>query len=73
VRQTEALVRHLLAIKKPSVTQKHIDPNIRHLQDDLSQRLGAPVHIQHSAKGKGKLVLTYNSLDELDGILGHIK
>jgi len=73
VRQTEALVRHLLAIKKPSVTPKHIDPNIRHLQDDLSQRLGAPVHIQHSAKGKGKLVLTYNSLDELDGILSHIK
>jgi ParB family transcriptional regulator, chromosome partitioning protein len=73
VRQTEALVRHLLAIKKPSVSPKHIDPNIRHLQDDLSQRLGAPVHIQHSAKGKGKLVLTYNSLDELDGILSHIK
>jgi len=73
VRQTEALVRHLLAIKKPSVTPKHIDPNIRHLQDDLSQRLGAQVHIQHSAKGKGKLVLTYNSLDELDGILSHIK
>jgi len=73
VRQTEALVRHLLAIKKPSVAPKHIDPNIRHLQDDLSQRLGAPVHIQHSAKGKGKLVLTYNSLDELDGILSHIK
>jgi ParB family transcriptional regulator, chromosome partitioning protein len=73
VRQTEALVRHLLAIKKPAVAPKHIDPNIRHLQDDLSQRLGAPVHIQHSAKGKGKLVLTYNSLDELDGILSHIK
>jgi len=73
VRQTEALVRHLLALKKPPVAPKHIDPNIRHLQDDLSQRLGAPVHIQHSAKGKGKLVLTYNSLDELDGILSHIK
>jgi ParB family transcriptional regulator, chromosome partitioning protein len=73
VRQTEALVRHLLAEKKPSIASKQMDPNIRHLQDDLSQRLGAPVHIQHSAKGKGKLVLTYNSLDELDGILSHIK
>jgi len=73
VRQTEALVRHLLAKKAVPVSAKHIDPNIRHLQDDLSQRLGAPVQIQHSAKGKGKLVLSYNSLDELDGILSHIK
>ncbi len=73
VRQTEALVRHLLAKKTLPVATKHIDPNIRHLQDDLSQRLGAPVQIQHSAKGRGKLVLSYNSLDELDGILSHIK
>ncbi len=73
VRQTEALVRHLLAQKAAPVSAKHIDPNIRHLQDDLSQRLGAPVLIQHSAKGSGKLVLSYNSLDELDGILSHIK
>jgi ParB family transcriptional regulator, chromosome partitioning protein len=73
VRQTEALVRHLLAAKAAPATAKPIDPNIRHLQDDLSQRLGAPVSIQHSAKGSGKLVLSYNSLDELDGILSHIK
>jgi ParB family chromosome partitioning protein len=73
VRQTEALVRHLLAKKTGPVAVKHIDPNIRHLQDDLSLRLGAPVQILHSAKGKGKLVLSYNSLDELDGILSHIK
>lgn len=73
VRQTEALVRHLLAKKTVPVAAKQIDPNIRHLQDDLSRRLGAPVQIQHSAKGRGKLVLTYNSLDELDGILSHIK
>jgi len=73
VRQTEALVRNALAKKTLPVTEKHIDPNIRHLQDDLSQRLGARVQIQHSAKGGGKLVLSYNSLDELDGILSHIK
>jgi len=73
VRQTEALVRHLLAKKTGPAAVKHIDPNIRHLQDDLSLRLGAPVQILHSAKGKGKLVLSYNSLDELDGILSHIK
>jgi ParB family transcriptional regulator, chromosome partitioning protein len=73
VRQTEALVRHLLAKKTLPVSTKQLDPNIRYLQDDLSQRLGAPVQIQHSAKGRGKLVLSYNSLDELDGILSHIK
>ncbi|AQA17362.1 chromosome partitioning protein ParB [Halioglobus japonicus] len=74
VRQTEALVRSLLAAKdKPAAEPKALDPNIRHLQDDLSQRLGTKVQIQHSAKGKGKLVLNYSSLDELDGILAHIK
>jgi ParB family chromosome partitioning protein len=73
VRQTEALVRNLVADKKRTLPPKTMDPNIRHLQDDLSQRLGAPVAIQHGANGRGKLVLSYNSLDELDGILSHIK
>ena len=73
VRQAEALVRNLLAAKDKPKESRVMDPNIRHLQDDLSQRLGAKVHIQHSARGKGKLVLSYNSLDELDGILAHIK
>jgi ParB family chromosome partitioning protein len=72
-RQTEALVRNWSAKKTQPASDASVDPNIRHLQDDLSQRLGASVKIQHSAKGKGKLVLHYNSLDELDGILSHIK
>jgi ParB family transcriptional regulator, chromosome partitioning protein len=73
VRQTEALVRHLLSSRDKPAQEQRIDPNIRHLQDDLSQRLGTRVQIQHSAGGKGKLVLAYSSLDELDGILSHIK
>ena len=73
VRQTEALVRNHLAKKTNPATQKQIDPNIRQLQDDLSQRLGAAVLIKHGAKGRGQMVVSYNSLDELDGILGHIK
>lgn len=73
VRQTESLVRNLLAKAPAPVVHKQLDPNIRHLQDDLSQRLGAQVLIQHGNKGKGKVVLSYNSLDELDGILSHIK
>ncbi|MFO7551236.1 MAG: ParB/RepB/Spo0J family partition protein [Haliea sp.] len=74
VRQTEALVRNLQERQEASApAPAQLDPNIRQLQDDLSQKLGARVQIQHTAKGKGKLVLSYNSLDELDGILGHIK
>jgi len=74
VRQTEALVRNLVAARnKPKPAPKTGDPNIRQLQDELSQKLGARVQIQHTTKGKGKLVLNYNSLDELDGILAHIK
>ncbi|MEH6580615.1 MAG: ParB/RepB/Spo0J family partition protein [Halioglobus sp.] len=73
VRQTEALVRNMLETKENPAEPRQLDPNIRSLQDDLSQKIGAKVQIQHTAKGKGKLVLSYNSLDELDGILGHIK
>lgn len=73
VRQTEALVRNIIANRDKQQQPRQLDPNIRQLQDDLSQKIGAKVQIQHSAKGKGKLVLSYNSLDELDGILGHIK
>jgi len=73
VRQTESLVRKLQRGNTGPATHKSLDPNIRSLQDDLSQRLGAAVAIRHGAKGRGKLVISYNSLDELDGILGHIK
>jgi len=75
VRQTEVLVRRLLQQKEAVKTQteQRIDPDIRHLQDSLSEKIGVPVILQHGAKGKGKLILSYNSLDELDGILSHIK
>lgn len=73
VRQTEALVRNLLERKAKPAPVKDLNPNIKHLQDDLSQRLGTKVEIKHGAGGRGKLVLGYNSLDELDGILSHIK
>ena len=73
VRQTEALVRNWSVKQARAAAETPVDPNIRHLQDDLSQRLGASVKIQHGAKGNGKLILSYNSVDELDGILRHIK
>jgi ParB family chromosome partitioning protein len=75
VRQTEALVRlHQEGRNSEKVkTEVAVSADIRRLQNQLSDTLGAGVEIQHGAKGKGKLVISYNSLDELDGILGHIK
>lgn len=71
VRQTEALVRRLQ--NEQQHDQAAIDPDIRRLQDELSEKLGTRVTIQHSAGGKGRLVLAYGSLDELDGILAHLR
>jgi ParB family transcriptional regulator, chromosome partitioning protein len=76
VRETERLVRRLQNEEEnPQVrkTDQPMDPDIRRLVNDLSEKLGAKVDLQQSAKGKGKLVIGYNSLDELEGILDHIK
>lgn len=73
VRQTEALVRRLQKKPEHKPGKKGLDPDIRQLQDGLSEKLGAEVLIQHTAKGKGKVILKYGSLDQLDGILNHIK
>jgi ParB family chromosome partitioning protein len=72
VRDTENLVRRLLEPAKEKVVAKE-DPDVQRLQTELSENLGAPVVIAHNAKGKGKLVINFSSLDQLDGILGHIK
>ncbi len=75
VRATEALVRSYSAEKKsvkPTV-KSNKDPNISNLEQDLSEKLGAKVEIQHSKKGSGRLSIQYHSLDALEGILGHIK
>ena len=73
VRETEHLVRRLLQPPKSKKPSQELDPDVRRFQDDLSEKLAAKVQIQHSAKGKGKMIIFYNSLDELDGILDHIK
>lgn len=72
VRATEALIKQLQNPKVKS-SKKSIDPNTRELQQKLSDKLAAKVNIQHTKKGSGKIVIKYNSLDELDGILKHIK
>lgn len=73
VRETEHLVRELLHPKKLPAAKKLTSPDIRRLETQLSEQLGASVKILHSTRGKGKLVINYNNLDELDGILNHIK
>ena len=72
VRQTESLVRNLNTGSEQD-RKKSIDPNIKKLEEDLGEKLGAKVIIQHTEKGKGRLVINYNSLDELDGILAHLE
>ncbi len=74
VRETERLVRRMQrGGSTPGRRSVGIDPDIRRVQDELTDRLGARVAIQHSARGHGKLVISYNSADELQGILDHIK
>jgi ParB family chromosome partitioning protein len=76
VRATEQLVQKLAAPrKKPSAGKpaKTLDPDIRRLESRVAERLGARVELEHGAGGKGRLVIRYNSLDELEGILEHIR
>ncbi len=74
VRETERLVKKVSSptAVKPS-TVKIADPDTQRLEQDLSAKLGARVQFQTAKGGKGKLVISYNSNDELDGILEHIK
>jgi len=70
VRETEQLVKRM---KTPAPKKKTVlDPNIQHLQDRLAEKLCASVKLRHSARGKGQLVIAYNSADELEGILAHM-
>lgn len=74
VRETEQLVRRMSEpSSKARKTNKSQDPDIKRLQDELASKLAAKVLFQHAAKGNGKLVIHYNSLDELDGILSRIQ
>jgi ParB family chromosome partitioning protein len=81
VRETEALVRRMVepargaadAARSASAVAVAVDPNIQRLQEDLAERLGARVNIEHARAGHGRLVIRYNSLDELDGILSHLQ
>ena len=68
VRQTEALIRTTDKPKAKELSEDN-DPDTRRLEENLGTILGQPVRIQHTASGKGKMIIRYNSLEELDGVL----
>ena len=75
VRDTESLVRRMIEhARAPGGAEREtvaIDPNIERLENELAEKLGARVSIEHARAGHGRVVIRYNSLDELDGILSH--
>jgi ParB family chromosome partitioning protein len=76
VRATERLVRSLISDKggkKTKVKNAAANADIRRLEMDITDRIGARVRIEHKESGAGKVVVSYNSLEELDGILNHIR
>lgn len=73
VRETERLVKSLLDTDQKPAAEFKPSPDVLKLEQTLADTLGAKVAIRYNRTGKGKLVIEYNSLDELDGILGHIQ
>jgi ParB family chromosome partitioning protein len=74
VRDTENLVRSILkGTTKQKIEKQPEDPDIKRLEDSLTQKLGARVSIKHTKSGKGKLVIAYTNADELQGILDRIR
>ncbi len=75
VRQTERAAQRLAAARERDTgetARRRKDPNVVRLENELGETLGAPVAIEHGRKG-GRIVIRYHSLDELEGILSHIK
>ncbi len=74
VRQTEQYIRQLLKVNEGVISNvKTVSVDLLKLQQSLSEQLGAKVAFEHRATGKGKMVIDYHSLDELDGILNYFK
>jgi len=74
VRETELLVKKTLA-GQPERKAKAAarDPDVKRLENRISEKLGAGVKIRTGKKGAGQLVISFNSAAELDGIIGHLK
>jgi ParB family chromosome partitioning protein len=76
VRDTERLVRRMLggkAGKKAKAEAPAANADVRRLELEITERLGAKTRIDHTTRGSGRILIDYNSLDELDGILKHLR
>jgi ParB family chromosome partitioning protein len=74
VRQAEQLVRRLQEEQvNPTSKSKEKDPDVRHLEESLSEKLGTNVEIKVGSKGKGKLIIDFHGNDVLQGILEKIR
>ena len=82
VRQAEVLARaaadgeegiEAAARSSPAGGSRGKDADTAQLERRLSEQVGAPVAIEHGRDGRGRLVIRYCTLDELDGILAHIR
>jgi len=76
VRELEAAARRAQTAPKGKAAGKTVakrDANVEALERELAEKLATKVNIQHGRGGRGKLVITYHSLDELDGILERIR
>lgn len=72
VRETENYVRKLLN-PPPEAVAKQVDPDVSRLQTELAEKIGAHVKINANKQGKGKVVIDFTDLEQLDGILGFFK
>ena len=74
VRETEAVVRRMQAPARPAAPAPAAEnADIRRLERELSEIVGAAIAIEHKAGGKGRMVISYASLDQLDGILRYFR
>jgi len=72
VRETEQYIRQLQNLKANAGVSKRKDPNIVAFEKQLADKFGLKVKVHHQSSGKGKLVLYYNSVDELQGVLDEV-
>jgi len=73
VRETEQYIKNLRGTKTVEKRPTSRSPDIISLEHELADQLGAPVSVHYNNRGKGQLIISYNSLDELDGVLEHIR
>jgi ParB family chromosome partitioning protein len=75
VRDTERLVHHLAHPGKHRAKRgaRAADPDLARLTEELAEALGAKVSIEPKKNGAGRIVITYSSLEQLDGILAKLR